>query len=96
VPLVCAGRTEDKADVSARVAWAGAGVDLRTDTPTAQQVRHAVHTVSTEPSHRTGARRIRDDFARHDSPAEAATEAAAEVLKLVGVPADHRFARVGG
>lgn len=42
VPLVCAGRTEDKADVSSRVAWSGAGIDLATGAPTAAAVRAAV------------------------------------------------------
>lgn len=45
VPIVVAGRTEDKVEVSARVAWSGAGIDLRTDTPTPEQVRDAVRTV---------------------------------------------------
>ncbi|KAL1890348.1 hypothetical protein Sste5346_008350 [Sporothrix stenoceras] len=42
VPLVCAGRTEDKADVSSRVAWSGAGIDLATGAPTVAAVRAAV------------------------------------------------------
>lgn len=88
VPLVCAGRTEDKAEVSARVAWSGAGLDLRTNTPTAEQVRAGVHTVLTEESYRRNARRIRDDFAGH----RPAVEAADEVRRLVGVPSTHRFA----
>ena len=33
VPLVVAGNTEDKPEVAARVAWAGAGVNLKTGTP---------------------------------------------------------------
>ncbi|KAF7558839.1 hypothetical protein G7046_g5309 [Stylonectria norvegica] len=38
VPLICAGQSEDKKDTAARVAWAGAGIDLRTDTPSAEQI----------------------------------------------------------
>ena len=34
VPLVVAGNTEDKPEVAARVAWTGAGINLRTGTPT--------------------------------------------------------------
>jgi UDP:flavonoid glycosyltransferase YjiC (YdhE family) len=30
IPLVVAGNTEDKPEVAARVAWSGAGVNLRT------------------------------------------------------------------
>lgn len=72
VPLVCAGRSEDKANTSARVAWSGAGIDLKTDTPSADDVREAVRAVLADRSYRDNARRIQADFARHDPPAEAA------------------------
>lgn len=52
VPLVTAGRTEDKIEVTARVAWSGVGIDLRTDTPTPRQVRDAVRTVLADPRYR--------------------------------------------
>ena len=45
VPLVVAGNTEDKPEVAARVAWTGAGVNLRTGTPTPGAVRVAVRNV---------------------------------------------------
>ncbi|WP_313357115.1 nucleotide disphospho-sugar-binding domain-containing protein [Microbacterium sp.] len=58
IPLVVAGRTEDKVEVCARVAWSGAGVDLRTQTAAAADVRAAVHRVLNEPSFRSNASRI--------------------------------------
>ena len=42
VPLVVAGTTEDKPEVAARVAWSGAGINLKTAAPTPAQVRDAV------------------------------------------------------
>lgn len=42
VPLVCAGTSEDKKDTAARVTHIGAGVDLKTDSPSTEQVRDAV------------------------------------------------------
>jgi len=45
VPLVVAGDTEDKPEVAARVAWSGAGIDLRTGAPTVKAIRHAVREV---------------------------------------------------
>ncbi|KAH7033078.1 uncharacterized protein B0I36DRAFT_320735 [Microdochium trichocladiopsis] len=42
VPMVCAGEGMDKVDNSRRVAWAGAGVDVGTQTPNADMVRAAV------------------------------------------------------
>ncbi|KAK2040361.1 PdmS protein [Colletotrichum somersetense] len=72
VPMVCAGRTEDKADVSARVAWSGAGIDLATNTPGEKALRAAVERIVSDPKYRTAAERIRDDFAKHNGPEEAA------------------------
>lgn len=42
VPMVCAGEGMDKVDNSRRVAWAGVGVDLQTQRPTADMVRRGV------------------------------------------------------
>lgn len=88
VPLVCAGRTEDKANVAARVAWSGAGIDLRTDTPAPARVGEAVRRVLGDPAYRRSAHRIRDDFARHDPAAEACDllEALAATGRAVTVP----------
>ncbi|TLS20860.1 uncharacterized protein PpBr36_10872 [Pyricularia pennisetigena] len=45
VPLVCAGTSEDKRDTAARVVAVGAGIDLQTDTPEAEEIRKAVRTM---------------------------------------------------
>lgn len=60
IPLVVAGQTEDKVEVSARVGWSGAGVNLRTQKPGRAQVQQAVHRVLHEPAFRTSAARIGD------------------------------------
>ena len=41
IPLVTAGLTEDKADVNARVAWSGVGINLASNEPTPQALRQA-------------------------------------------------------
>lgn len=64
VPLVVAGMTEDTAEVTARVAWSGAGVNLRTNKPTADQVGAAVHTVLRDPAYRDASTRIGIAIAR--------------------------------
>ncbi|KAK9330350.1 hypothetical protein V1520DRAFT_340944 [Lipomyces starkeyi] len=71
VPLVCAGRTEDKADVSSRVAWSGAGIDLKTDSPSEVDIRNAVRRILVEPAYQNNARNIQEDFRKHNSAAEA-------------------------
>ncbi|WP_427925089.1 glycosyltransferase [Streptomyces sp. cg40] len=67
VPLVVGGAGEDKPEVAARVAWSGAGVDLRTGTPSREAILAAVRTVLTEPGHRRRAGELRDDFGRYDA-----------------------------
>ena len=52
IPLIIGGDTEDKPEVAARIAWAGAGINLRTATPTPQQVRQAVEKVLKNQSYR--------------------------------------------
>jgi UDP:flavonoid glycosyltransferase YjiC (YdhE family) len=51
---------------------AGAGIDLRTNTPAADDVRGAVHAVLFNGTYRRAAAAIQTDFAGHDGPAEAA------------------------
>ena len=72
VPLVVAGNTEDKPEVAARVAWTGAGVNLRTGTPTPGAVRAAVREVLNDGRYLGAARRLEGAFARRDGVAEIA------------------------
>ncbi len=78
VPLVVAGTTEDKTEVSARVAWAGVGIALRTDTPSPAQVRDAVAAVLADPAHRARAGELQRAYARYPG-ADRAAEAVLEV-----------------
>jgi UDP:flavonoid glycosyltransferase YjiC (YdhE family) len=55
VPLLCAGQTEDKRDTAARVSWAKAGIDLGTDSPSAEQVREAASRILEQDSFRDNA-----------------------------------------
>jgi MGT family glycosyltransferase len=72
VPLVVAGNTEDKPEVAARVAWTGAGINLRTGAPTAGAVRAAVREVLGDGRYLAAARRLETAFARRDGVAEIA------------------------
>ncbi|MFF0488038.1 glycosyltransferase [Nocardia sp. NPDC004068] len=58
VPIVVAGRTEDKTEVSARVSWSGVGIDLRTDTPPPRRIATAVRTLLTDERYRLRAKEI--------------------------------------
>jgi UDP:flavonoid glycosyltransferase YjiC (YdhE family) len=67
VPLIVAGQTEDKPDVTARVAWAGAGVNLRTGHPEPDALRAAVDTVLRDHAYRDAARRIQREYEERDA-----------------------------
>jgi UDP:flavonoid glycosyltransferase YjiC (YdhE family) len=84
VPLVVAGTTEEKPEIAARVAWSGAGINLKTGTPTPEQIRAAVHDALVTPHYRQNAERIQADYARHNAPEEAA--ALLEQLAATGQP----------
>jgi UDP:flavonoid glycosyltransferase YjiC (YdhE family) len=70
VPLVTAGLSEDKADVNARVAWSGVGIDLATGHPTPDALRNAIRTVLANPGYRMEAARKAREFAAIDTRAE--------------------------
>lgn len=66
IPLVVAGRTEDKIEVTARVGWSGAGIDLRTVVAQPRDVATAVDMVLTDPRYRAAAQRIGADMRASD------------------------------
>lgn len=72
VPLVVAGGSEEKPEIAARVAWSGAGIDLRTRRPRPAAIRAALRRVLREPAFRARAGEIAGDMARCDAPADAA------------------------
>jgi UDP:flavonoid glycosyltransferase YjiC (YdhE family) len=67
LPLVVAGEGEDKPDIAARVAWSGAGINLRTGRPSPAKVRAAVRRGLNEPSFRERARALQGEMARYDA-----------------------------
>ena len=70
IPLVTAGLTEDKADVNARVAWSGVGINLASNEPTPQALREAVRSVLDKPDYRRRAASIAAEFGAIDTRSE--------------------------
>jgi UDP:flavonoid glycosyltransferase YjiC (YdhE family) len=70
IPVISAGLTEDKEEVSAHVQWSGAGIDLRTNQATPEAIRHAVDEIFTQPGYRERAQQLSLEFASHDVEAE--------------------------
>jgi UDP:flavonoid glycosyltransferase YjiC (YdhE family) len=63
VPIIAAGMTEDKEEVSAHVEWAGVGIDLHTNQAVAEVVRRAVREVLDSHTYRTSAKKMAREFA---------------------------------
>lgn len=59
VPVVVAGETSDKAEVGARVDYTGVGIDLKTPTPSPEEIRAAVDAIRREGRYRAAAQRLR-------------------------------------
>ena len=72
VPLVVAGGSEEKPEIAARVAWCGAGVDLRTGRPSANKVAAAVTEVLSDARYKNRAHEISQQMQQRDAPNEAA------------------------
>jgi len=70
IPIVSAGLTEDKADVNARIAWAGVGINLATNQPAPQTLREAVRAVLDRPGYRVRAASMANEFAKLDTRSE--------------------------
>jgi len=68
VPIIVAGRSEDKVETSARVAWSGVGIDLRTDRADPAKVREAVRRVLHDGCYRERARILQARLADLDGP----------------------------
>jgi UDP:flavonoid glycosyltransferase YjiC (YdhE family) len=65
VPMVIAPWGNDQPDIAARLAWAGAAVNLGVRKPRPEAVGDAVATVLGDPGYRRAAERIRDEFAEY-------------------------------
>jgi UDP:flavonoid glycosyltransferase YjiC (YdhE family) len=66
--LVVAGEGADEAEVAARVAFAGCGINLGTGRPTVQSVAEGADTVLANGFYRANAKEIRAKLASMDTP----------------------------
>jgi len=54
--------------LSSTIAYNGVGINLKTNTPTPEEVRKVVTTVLSDPRYRKKARQIQAEIASHDAP----------------------------
>ncbi len=83
VPLVVAGGSEEKPEIAARVAWCGAGIDLRTGRPSPKKIRAAVARLRTEPAFKARVTELAAEMTHYD----AATRGAELVEELIATRA---------
>ncbi|MFC4809356.1 glycosyltransferase [Paenibacillus sp. GCM10023250] len=67
VPIVTAGKTEDKPEVCARVEWSGAGINLKTDRPSKEKILQAVKQVLNQPRYKKRVGELSKEFQSMDA-----------------------------
>ena len=85
VPVVVAGTTEEKPEVAARVAWSGAGIDLRTGRPSERRLRTAVRATLEQPRYRAAAARLQAERVAMPDPVDVVAAAVAEGARASAV-----------
>ena len=70
--ILAVGATEEKPELVARVNWSGAGVGMRTQSPSPARLRHAVRRVLDEPRFGCRALALQSEMASYDGPSTAA------------------------
>lgn len=70
IPMVVAGDTEEKPEIAARVAWSGAGINLRTGRPSSRALADAVRLLQADPAYRQRAMGLGATLRRHDALTE--------------------------
>lgn len=73
VPVVAAGKTDDKPEICARVQWSGVGIDLKINNPTPKQIKDAVKKILTSSHYRQKAKFLQTEIAQYEAPSLAAT-----------------------
>lgn len=71
VPLIVAGATEDKPEVANRVAFSRTGINLKTNTPTVEQIQAAVKEILADRTYADNARIMGERMRNRDAATEA-------------------------
>jgi UDP:flavonoid glycosyltransferase YjiC (YdhE family) len=70
IPIVSAGMTEDKEEVSAHVQWSGVGIDLRTSLAPARKLSAVARLVLDNSAYKKRAQELAVEFASHNTEME--------------------------
>lgn len=73
IPLIAAGKSEDKPEICARIDWCGVGIDLKTKTPTRNQIQKAMQRILATQRYGQQAKKIQSIIAQSHPAEKAAT-----------------------
>ncbi len=90
VPIVAAGKTEDKVEVAARVGWSGVGINLRTQQPRQESITAAVRQVLRDDRFRQRAHELQAEIASAGREQGAVKELENLCSATVADRSDHR------
>jgi UDP:flavonoid glycosyltransferase YjiC (YdhE family) len=96
IPLIVAGESSDKAEIGARVAYSGTGINLKRSRPRAPHIAEAVQEIQTDSRYRIAAQRLSRDIAHTDALdtiARIVTESAPQSMVVGDGETDTQFTR---
>jgi MGT family glycosyltransferase/deazaflavin-dependent oxidoreductase (nitroreductase family) len=91
VPMVVAGTSEDKREVTAHVDWSGVGINLRTNRPSPKAIADAVQRALNDSKYRD-----RTQVLRAQTAGKSPAGAAAELLEELAVKSDNLVTGIRG
>jgi UDP:flavonoid glycosyltransferase YjiC (YdhE family) len=80
VPLIIAGRTDDKGEVAARIAWSKCGINLKTSSPSPRSICRAVQKILSGKKIKLRAQEIKNFIKKENAP-EFACELLEELIR---------------
>jgi UDP:flavonoid glycosyltransferase YjiC (YdhE family) len=89
LPLVVAGVHEGKNEICARIGYFKLGINLKTEKPTAEQIRNSVEQVIADPVYSENVAKLAGEFRQYD-PNKLCAQYVAEVIggKQIAIPVD--------
>ncbi|HKO80422.1 MAG TPA: nucleotide disphospho-sugar-binding domain-containing protein [Chitinophagaceae bacterium] len=67
LPMLAAGVNEGKNEICARIGYFKLGVNLKTEKPTPEKIKKAVHEILSNPVYKKNVEKLRDEFKNYDS-----------------------------
>lgn len=68
IPIIIAGATEDKMEVAARVEYSGAGINLKKQKTSPEDIKNAVMKILSDSSYKKKSKELQTIYAKYDAP----------------------------